>query len=205
MQYRFPIVDLFLSDQQVDPDMVYCIKKLITNDHKIIVEYSNSESEFQSIFFTYVQDKTPDLLQRIQFTCISQAPTPIAVYSFQHSLQLPNQLRRIEKPWGYEEIWSYTEFYVAKCIYIKPHHRLSLQYHQQKTESIYVLEGTLYLWQDAVTSPNVVLKNHFFHVPPHSIHRFGAKDESVLLLEVSTTELRDVVRIEDDFGRHNTP
>ena len=70
-----------------------------------------------------------------------------------------------------------------------------------KKESIYVQEGLLLLWTSAKGRPQRVPPKHFFHVPTQQIHRFGAEEKGVLLLEISTIELDDVVRIEDDFGR----
>ena len=55
-------------------------------------------------------------------------------------------MRKIEKPWGYEEIWAETDKYVGKILTILPNHRLSLQYHEKKEETIYVLEGKLIVW-----------------------------------------------------------
>ena len=206
MLYRFLIQDIFIfgNSQQIDGEMLRCIQKLSKNSHRIVVQYTEEQQELQKILQIYIQNNIAHCLQNIDFESMSQHSAVIPIFSFHDvSHTFPSGIHRIDKPWGYEEIWSHTDFYVAKCIYIKPHHRLSLQYHEQKTESIYVLEGTLYLWQDASSSPQIVTPNHFFHVPPYTIHRFGAKDQSVLLLEVSTTELQDVVRLEDDFGRHD--
>ena len=63
----------------------------------------------------------------------------------------------------------------------------------------------LLLWESSAEPPRRISPKHFFHIPPHRIHRFGAEDVGVLLLEVSTTELEDVIRIEDDFGRDSPP
>lgn len=61
--------------------------------------------------------------------------------------------RIVEKPWGFEHIWAETEDYVAKMLHINPKQRLSLQYHETKEETVYVLEGTLLNWTDDDDSP----------------------------------------------------
>jgi quercetin dioxygenase-like cupin family protein len=113
-------------------------------------------------------------------------------------------MRLIKKPWGYEEIWAETDKYVGKNLYISPHSRLSRQYHNVKTETIRVLEGRLIL--ETETEPgkfteSVLVRDQTFHVSPGTVHRFGARDTHVVLVEVSTPELDDVVRIEDDYAR----
>ena len=106
----------------------------------------------------------------------------------------------IKKPWGHEIIWARTEDYVGKLLHINAGHRLSKQYHKIKEETVYVLEGTLlnYLEDDSIEkySPGSSL-----HINPNQIHRFGAGDEAVKLIEVSTPELEDVVRLKDDYSR----
>jgi mannose-6-phosphate isomerase len=105
----------------------------------------------------------------------------------------------VEKPWGYEHIWARTDKYVGKLLHINPNSRLSLQYHNQKEETIYVLKGTLSL--DLEESSMLLFPGETYHIPPGLVHRFGALDEEVELMEVSTTELDDVVRIQDDYKR----
>ena len=111
-------------------------------------------------------------------------------------------MRKVEKPWGYEEIWAETEKYVGKIITILPKNRLSLQYHEIKEESIYVLSGTLRVWDSnneaSYTDHN---KGSVYHVKPGQVHRFGAAYGITKILEVSTTELDDVVRLADDYKR----
>tara|TARA_B100000424_G_C22945012_1_gene502923 strand:+ start:5521 stop:5868 length:348 start_codon:yes stop_codon:yes gene_type:complete len=111
--------------------------------------------------------------------------------------------KRIEKPWGYEDIFAHTSYYVGKILFINKGHRLSRQYHEVKDETIYVISGALELQvgrQDNCT----VLKlseGESFHVTPGTVHRFCAPYGDVKLMEVSTPELDDVVRLEDDYGR----
>lgn len=108
--------------------------------------------------------------------------------------------KRVDKPWGAEEIWAKTEAYVGKIIHIKAGHRLSKQYHVKKEETVYVLEGVLlnYDEEDAIT---VYSPGESLHIKPGQVHRFAAKNEDVKIMEVSTNHLDDVVRLEDDYGR----
>lgn len=112
----------------------------------------------------------------------------------------------VEKPWGSEEIWAQTENYVGKILNIQPNKKLSLQYHIKKEETIRVLDGILFLHHnnsegDLTISPLSV--GDVFHISPGTVHRFEARNSQVTLLEVSTIEIDDVIRIEDDFGRAN--
>ncbi|MDJ0788443.1 MAG: cupin domain-containing protein [Myxococcota bacterium] len=114
-----------------------------------------------------------------------------------------SEIRRVDKPWGHEEIWAHTDRYVGKVLVIEPGHRLSLQLHETKDETIFVLEGSLRLHLED-DSGEVVVRD----LPAGSAqriqtgrrHRFEAV-EHVRLIEVSTPELDDVVRLEDDYGR----
>ena len=109
-------------------------------------------------------------------------------------------MRKIEKPWGYEIIWAETDSYVGKLLHIKAGHKLSKQFHEVKEETVYVLEGTLYNYEGD-GSITEVLPGNSFHISAGQIHRFGANESSVELIEVSTPYLDDVVRLEDDYGR----
>lgn len=110
-------------------------------------------------------------------------------------------MRKINKPWGHEVIWAETNHYVGKILHINAGNRLSLQYHNLKEETIYVLKGTLLLW-DGKGEAIAIGEGRTWHNNPGDIHRFGAsKEEDVVLFEVSTPHLDDVVRIEDDYKR----
>ena len=110
--------------------------------------------------------------------------------------------RKIEKPWGTEIIWALNEKYVGKFMYIKPGHRMSLQYHEIKEETIYVQVGTLRVWNSEDDDKFEDLEpGSTYHVKPGSIHRFGATKDMVHLIEISTPEIYDVVRIKDDYKR----
>lgn len=114
--------------------------------------------------------------------------------------------RRVPKPWGEELIWALTDRYCGKIITIETGRRLSLQYHERKDETIFVTRGRLLLLleDDGGTDVNRELgPGDAAHVPVGRRHRYEAI-ERVELVEVSTPELDDVVRIEDDFGREGT-
>jgi mannose-6-phosphate isomerase-like protein (cupin superfamily) len=114
--------------------------------------------------------------------------------------------RYVDKPWGHELIWALTDRYVGKVLVIEAGKKLSLQRHVVKDESIFVLTGRLrlHLEDDSGKVQQIELQpGDYRHVPTGRIHRFEAIDRCELV-EVSTPELDDVVRIEDDFGREGT-
>jgi quercetin dioxygenase-like cupin family protein len=114
--------------------------------------------------------------------------------------------RRVEKPWGHELIWAHTERYVGKILVIEAGKRLSLQRHLVKDESIFVTSGRLRLTlEDEAGTVRVeeLGEGEYRHVPPGRIHRYEAIERTELM-EVSTPELDDVVRLEDDYGREGT-
>jgi mannose-6-phosphate isomerase len=114
--------------------------------------------------------------------------------------------RRVDKPWGHEVIWADGGSYVGKILVIESGRRLSLQYHEVKDETILVLSGRLRLHLEDDHGTVVVSElgpGDHRHVPPGRRHRFEAV-ERVEIVEVSTPELDDVVRLEDDFGREGT-
>lgn len=110
-------------------------------------------------------------------------------------------MRTVQKPWGKEEIWAETPRYVGKYLYINAGHRLSRQYHEKKEETVRVLSGKLLLEVGANDSfvSKELLPGEVFHVTPMTVHRFCAVDENVVIVEVSTPELDDVVRLQDDY------
>lgn len=109
---------------------------------------------------------------------------------------------RVEKPWGYELIWARTDRYVGKVLHVEAGHVLSLQYHERKDESIYVLSGEiiLRLQRDETLIERRLTQGQAFHIEPTLIHQFEAVVTSDLL-EASTPELDDVVRLRDRYGR----
>ena len=111
--------------------------------------------------------------------------------------------RKTEKPWGFEILFAYTPKYAGKVIFVRKGHRLSLQYHEKKDESLYVYEGKALLeleGSDGRMVSTIVQPGYCVRIPPLTKHRLEAI-EDVTFLEVSTPELEDVKRLEDDYGR----
>lgn len=117
-----------------------------------------------------------------------------------------SEARRVDKPWGYEIIWAHTGRYVGKILHIDAGQALSYQFHRVKEETIYVLSGTLRIhWSEDDKPPRVedLGPGSVFHIRTGLRHRFEATGD-VDLLEASTPELDDVVRLEDRYGRSGT-
>jgi mannose-6-phosphate isomerase len=113
---------------------------------------------------------------------------------------------RVDKPWGYELHWAKTDRYVGKVLHINAGHALSLQYHNKKDETIYVQSGTMMFEIGPKGGPleqREMRPGDSVHVTPLTVHRMTALEDCDLL-EVSTPELDDVVRLEDRYGREGT-
>jgi len=111
-------------------------------------------------------------------------------------------MRIVAKPWGHEEIWAETARYAAKFLVIRDGEMLSRQFHAHKEETICVLDGTLTL--ELGRGPDQVEllgPGARWHIPPGTVHRFCARHGDVRLVEASTPELDDVVRLEDKYAR----
>ncbi len=92
-------------------------------------------------------------------------------------------VRRVDKPWGHEIIWAHTDRYAGKILFVRAGERLSLQYHEQKDETIYVLDGTIAFEVGPLEQPHerMVLKvGDAFHITPHTVHRMTAVLSSTL-------------------------
>jgi mannose-6-phosphate isomerase-like protein (cupin superfamily) len=117
--------------------------------------------------------------------------------------QARGSLSKVVKPWGSEELLTSTDLYALKLIRVQKGSRPSLQFHRKKTESLYLLSGRLHVEmgesKDAL-SADEILPGECLDVPRGRVHRVSALEDSVII-EVSTPELDDVVRIEDDYGR----
>ncbi|RMH37700.1 MAG: cupin domain-containing protein [Deltaproteobacteria bacterium] len=112
----------------------------------------------------------------------------------------------VAKPWGHELIWAHTDRYVGKILHIRAGEALSLQYHERKDETIMVLSGRLRFeyFADGDAPQTVDLgPRRPFRIPPGLRHRMVALEDSDVV-EVSTPELDDVVRLEDRYGRAGT-
>ena len=115
-------------------------------------------------------------------------------------------MHRVEKPWGYELWWARTDRYVGKLIHINKGHSLSLQYHNQKDETIYVSAGKM-LFESGPTADRLQTREmgpgDVVHVVPPTVHRMTAIEDTDIF-EVSTPEVEDVVRLKDLYGREGT-
>jgi len=115
--------------------------------------------------------------------------------------------RRVEKPWGWELIWAVADQYVGKILFVKAGESLSLQFHNEKDESWYVESGRAQLelgdaGQGALNR-EVVGEGACFRYRPGTVHRVTALEDTTIL-EVSTPQLDDVVRLDDKYGRTGT-
>jgi mannose-6-phosphate isomerase len=113
------------------------------------------------------------------------------------------EVKRVEKPWGYELIYGASDRYCGKLLFIRAGEQLSLQFHRVKDETIFVQSGRIELEIGDPGGPldvEVVGSGRAFHLTPGTVHRWRALEDAVVL-EVSTPETEDVVRLEDRYGR----
>jgi mannose-6-phosphate isomerase len=115
--------------------------------------------------------------------------------------------RRVEKPWGYELIWAHTDLYVGKILFVRAGQSLSLQFHREKDESWLVDSGRAELELgdagEGALKTEVIAAGACFHFVPGTVHRVTALEDT-RIVEVSTPQLDDVVRLEDRYGREGT-
>lgn len=116
--------------------------------------------------------------------------------------------KRVDKPWGHEIWWARTERYVGKLLHVKKGESLSLQYHEVKDETILIQSGKLLFEVKGKDEPGELRRVEMapgdsYHITPGTLHRMtGLEDTDIL--EVSTPEVDDVVRLEDRYGRAGT-
>ena len=111
--------------------------------------------------------------------------------------------RKINKPWGFELLFAHTSKYAGKVIFVKKEHRLSLQYHEGKDETIHIYKGKALVETeggDGHKVSTILQSGQCIRIPPLTKHRLEAIVDTTLF-EVSTPELEDVIRLEDDYGR----
>ena len=109
---------------------------------------------------------------------------------------------RVEKPWGYELIWARTDRYVGKILHVNAGHAMSRQYHRKKDETMHVLRGELivrYGTEQALETRRLTA-GESFRFPPGMVHEVQAVSDTDIL-EASTPELDDLVRLSDRYGR----
>lgn len=115
--------------------------------------------------------------------------------------------RRVDKPWGYELIWALTDDYCGKILFVRAGESLSLQFHREKDESWYVQSGRAELQVgavgEAVLQTEVLQAGAALRFQPGTVHRVRAIEDTTII-EVSTPQIEDVVRLEDAYGREGT-
>jgi quercetin dioxygenase-like cupin family protein len=118
------------------------------------------------------------------------------------SRNFSDRAKKVEKPWGYELIWAHTERYVGKILHINKGESLSYQYHRVKDETIYLMGGLMELeiGDERRRKTQRLEPGASLHIAPGTRHRMTALEDCEVL-EVSTPELEDVVRLEDRYGR----
>jgi mannose-6-phosphate isomerase-like protein (cupin superfamily) len=114
-------------------------------------------------------------------------------------------VKRVPKPWGHEIIWAHSERYVGKILHINAGHALSVQYHERKDETVYLLSGEMKYWVKLGDELEDVRlgEGDAFRITPGTVHYMEAITDCDIL-EASTPELDDVVRLEDRYGRKGT-
>ena len=117
-----------------------------------------------------------------------------------------SEVKTVQKPWGHETIWAHTDRYVGKILHIKAGQQLSVQYHERKDETVYLLSGELRYWVALGEGPLEDMRLHqgdAFRITPGTVHYMEAVTDCDVL-EASTPELDDVVRLKDRYGREGT-
>ena len=116
-------------------------------------------------------------------------------------------VRHVPKPWGHETIWAHTDRYVGKILHVKAGEKLSVQYHVKKDETVYLLRGEMRYWVqlpgDTEMRDQRLVAGESFRITPNTIHAIEAVTD-IAVLEASTPELDDVVRLTDRYGREGT-
>ena len=108
-------------------------------------------------------------------------------------------MQKIEKPWGFEEILETNLKYTVKKLFMKKGHQCSYQFHELKRETVLVLSGDLHIVLE--DGEKVLHPFEYMTICPLQKHRMKAVDGDCLYMESSTSELDDVIRIQDDYGR----
>ena len=117
----------------------------------------------------------------------------------------PVNITHVPKPWGHETIWAHTDRYVGKILHINAGQELSVQYHNRKDETVHLLSGEImYRVKTGEQLEDMKLRvGESFRITPGTVHQMVAVTDCEVL-EVSTPELDDVVRLSDKYGREGT-
>ena len=117
------------------------------------------------------------------------------------------EVTHVPKPWGWEKIWAHTDRYVGKILHINAGQALSVQYHTRKDETVYLLSGTLKYWVQQEGADELrdmqLTVGQAFRITPGTVHYMEAVTDCDIL-ETSTPDLDDVVRLKDRYGREGT-
>jgi mannose-6-phosphate isomerase len=117
------------------------------------------------------------------------------------------EVTHVPKPWGWEKIWAHTDRYVGKILHINAGQALSVQYHTRKDETVYLLSGTLKYWVQQEGAEELrdmqLTVGQAFRITPGTVHYMEAVTDCDIL-ETSTPDLDDVVRLKDRYGREGT-
>ena len=117
------------------------------------------------------------------------------------------EVRRVSKPWGHEIIWAANDLYVGKILHVTAGHALSVQYHERKDETVYLLSGEMKYWVQLPGTETLedmrLVTGDAFRIVPGTIHYIEAVTDCDIL-EASTPHLDDIVRIKDRYGREGT-
>jgi mannose-6-phosphate isomerase len=123
-----------------------------------------------------------------------------------------SEVRKVPKPWGHEIIWAHNDRYAGKILHINAGQALSVQYHERKDETVYLLAGELRYWvkldpsaplDDRGLEDMRLTEGQAFRITPYTVHYMEAVTDCDLL-EASTPDLDDVVRVKDRYGREGT-
>jgi quercetin dioxygenase-like cupin family protein len=143
-------------------------------------------------------------------TCVAGAlfaPPRATDHTFPDHMSGRAEVRTVQKPWGHETIWASTDLYVGKILHVKAGQSLSVQYHNVKDETVYLLSGEMKYWVQLDGSDELrdmrLSTGEAFRITPGTIHYIEAVTDCDVL-EASTPHLDDVVRLKDRYGREGT-
>lgn len=192
-------------------DIEGCNIILMTGRRESVREKTEKQLSYSGIFYdklimgvgggvrVLVNDRKPDGVFTTKTFCLERNKGLITLNESEDK----GRDTFIEKPWGSETLVETNEFYTVKKLFMKTGHKCSLQYHEKKHETIYVLDGTMRLWvgkdEDSIEYKILNISDTYV-IAPGVVHRMESLDDCYYL-ESSTSELDDVVRLQDEYGR----